>query len=318
MSDAKVHFRSEPFKMFVAGKGLNPIECTALVYDDPSNCGLGMQYEDGTAEVWGLMTPRNLIAAWRGTQILPLLEIVASGTLCRAYYAGLRNPHNSDMERQVQPVIAEIGLQAYSRIMALPIPESIVRAILDNQGTNFPPNTWPIIEEVRAGTLEWRQEFADAGIEHPDLIDAKERREKIVFARYQQLLTAYAKMRKWSTDCFGMGHVEAALLTLVEKGADHDLTRIQLVALAGVVGELSSTEFAMNFMSFGPRSTSEYRGQMEMTKGEALWRDAEWLYANSGTWFTRLFVNKFEGSSANRNLLESKLSEYFPAEGQTK
>lgn len=160
---SKIHFRNEPFMAHVADKGSEMIKCTPVVYDDLTNCGVGVFYEDGSGDVWGLLTPRNLITAWRGTEVLRRLDTVEEGTLCAAYTTGERNPHKSDMKR-IEPIIEKIGRKAYDKIMSMPVPEQIIRAILDNQQDDLPPDLEPITEEVEAGTIEWRQEFADAGI----------------------------------------------------------------------------------------------------------------------------------------------------------
>lgn len=157
----------------VAGKSDTPIQCTPVVYDEKSSCGVGVFFEDGIGQTWGLVIPRNLIVAWRGTEVLRRLDTIEHGTLCAAYYTGVREPHESSMKRYVEPTIAKIGKEAYKTIMSMPVPEEIVRAILDNQRQDFKPNLYPITDEVRAGTIQWRQEFADAGVKHPDAIDAK-------------------------------------------------------------------------------------------------------------------------------------------------
>ena len=74
MREAKIHFRNQPFMARVDGQGEEPIECTPVVYDTPSTCGVGVLFEDGRGQTWGLLSPRNLIAAWRGTEVLRRLD----------------------------------------------------------------------------------------------------------------------------------------------------------------------------------------------------------------------------------------------------
>ena len=71
MAESTIHYTSEPFMARVDEQGEDPIECTALVYDSFSNCGVAIRYPDGTGSVWGLMTPRNLITAWRAPGATP-------------------------------------------------------------------------------------------------------------------------------------------------------------------------------------------------------------------------------------------------------
>jgi len=168
----KIHFRGVPFVARVVGQGV--IKCTPIVYEIDSSCGIGVLYEDSQkGQTWGLFSPRNIIAAWRGTEVLRHLDLIKDNTLATAYYAGLRDPHDSDKKRYVEPMILNIGRGVYDKIMRMPVPEEIIRVILDNQGDEFPPHLYPIAEEVRAGTIKWRKEFADVGIEHPYVSYAK-------------------------------------------------------------------------------------------------------------------------------------------------
>ncbi len=151
MNKHKIHFKNEPFMARVSGKGEEPIQCTPVVYDERSHCGIGIFYEDGQGQIWGPVTPRNLIAAWRGTEVLRRLDFIKNGTLCGAYYTGARDPHESDMKSFAEPIIAKIGRKTYDEIMEMPVPEQIMRAILDNQKDEFAPSLYPITEEVRGG-----------------------------------------------------------------------------------------------------------------------------------------------------------------------
>jgi len=170
MSKGKIHFENEPFMAIVSDKGDKPIKLTPVVYDEYYNCGVGIMYENRKGQVWGLLTPRNLIAAWRATEILRHLNTIENGTLAYAYYTGDRRANKSDIEKYVNPMIVKIGQDKYKKIMEMPVPEEIIRAILDNQKEKNAPDLYPIKDEVEAGTLEWRQEFADAGIERPEVI----------------------------------------------------------------------------------------------------------------------------------------------------
>lgn len=319
MSKGKIHFQNEPFMARVSGKGDEPIKCTPVVYDEMSNCGVGVFYEDGERQVWGMVTPRNLVAAWRGTEVLRRLDTIEHGTLCAAYYTGVRDPHESDMKSHVEPTIAKIGRLAYDAIMAMPVPEQIIRAILDNQRDDFAPALYPITDEVRAGTIRWRQEFAVAGIKHPDEIDAKKRAQEETVAKFERLLTSYAGSRNLSRQCMGMDYVEGALLTLVDKGANQTHPDHVLVALAGVVGELAISEFSMTILPFGPRDRKEYVARMDKTKKKAFDHSAAWLASSSGP--SRLAFWKRRQDSFTRNsakeLLRRLLGEYFPQKPET-
>lgn len=329
MSKARIHFRNKPFMARVTGKGDEPIECTPVVYDEMTNCGVGIFYEDGHGQVWGMVMPRNLISAWRGTEVLRHLNIIEHGTLCAAYYTGLRNPHESDMKSHVEPTIAKIGREVYTEIMRMPVPESIIQAILAGNEDDsevaeegkliMKPDLYPITDEVRAGTIAWREEFAKFGIKHPDDVDAKKRAQEETVAKFEKLLASYAKSRNLPRECNGMWNVEGALLTLVDKGADQNHSDYVLVALAGIVGELAVSEFSMSILPFGPGSREGYDAQMDKTKKSAIEHSAKWLASSSGHQcfaFWRSEKKSFTPSSA-RELLQRLLVEYFPPKAET-
>lgn len=316
MTTGKILFKNKPFMARVAGRGDEPMKCIPVVYDEMAHCGVGVLCEDGHGQVWGPVTPRNLIAAWRGTEVLRHLDTIEHGTLCAVYHTGVRNPHESDMKLYVKPTIAKIGRAAYDEIMAMPVPEQIIRAILDNQKDEFAPDLYPITEEVRAGTIQWRQEFADAGIKHPDEIDAKNRADKEAIAKFERLLASYARSSNLPRKCNGMWNVEGALLVLIDKGADQLYSDEVVVALAGVVGELATFEFAAAMVPFGPRTQEEYDALMATMKERAIEHSAAWLASNprrSRLAFWKRQQDLFTRTDA-RSLLGRLLEKYFPAE----
>ncbi len=276
MGESTVHYTNEPFMAHVDGMGDEAVECTPLVYDSFSNCGVAIRYPDGTGQVWGLVTPRNLITAWRGTEILRRLDRIENGTLSHSYETGKRNPHVSDMERVINPMIERIGRAAYDEIMTAPVPEEIIRAILDNQeNEDVPaPGLWPIADEVRAGTIEWRQEFADAGIEHPDEADAKKKAEAELVSSFDHLLDSVAAARGLTRDSLGMGHIEGALLAACEKGLREELGDEMLVALASAVGAIGSSAFTLMMMPFNDGSGDKH---MQSARVDGALAAADWV-----------------------------------------
>ena len=314
----EVRFADWPFRAYVADADSAVKRYIPVVFDGINNCGVGLFWPSGDSLdgiIWGLFTPRDLITAWRATEVLSRLDSIENGTLCAAYYTGKRNPHASDKESYVDPMIAKIGEGRYDEIMQKPIPEAIVRAILDGQGKDFAPDTYPITDEVRAGTIEWRQEFADAGIEHPDSVDARERRHGAAIKEFESLLSPYAEHLGLPRKCFGMYAVERALATLVDKGADRSHPDYVVVALAGVAGELGSSVFSM-FLA--PMARSEYQEYMEERTEEAIASSAQWLSEESRRpvhlWERRRRAISIE--EANQ-LLRQLLEEYFPQESST-
>lgn len=238
--DGKIRFRNKPFMARVFSDGDGPVSCTPVVYDEFRCCGVGIFINGDRGHIWGPVVPRDLIAAWRGTEVLRRLNTISQRTLCAAYYSGVRNPNESDLLYYVKPTIAIIGREAYDEIMSMPVPEQIVRAILDNQKDDFPPSLFPITDEILAGTIRWRQEFADNRIIHPYEINPWEGAKKETIAGFEMLLDSYARSHDVPRRCMEMWDVERALLALVDKNANmihHDSV---LVALAGVVGSVAS------------------------------------------------------------------------------
>lgn len=122
--------------------------------------------EPVAARLWGLVTPHNLIVCWRGMLILQEVKNFDDGDLCNAYYAGQRDPHDSDKHR-IDKITAKIGRDTYDAIMARPIPDEVVNLIIKLTDEGEHVALWPITEEVKAGTLQWSEDFVRVGAKHP-------------------------------------------------------------------------------------------------------------------------------------------------------
>lgn len=251
----KIYFKNEPFMAVVEGRGDNPVKCTPIVYDgrDPSSafgneCGAGIIFEDGKKYSWGLWQPRDLITAWRATEVLRRLNVIKKHDFCAAYYTGRRRVSNNDREKYVEPIIAKIGRQAHREIMSMPIPDEIIRAILDNQGQDFSPSGWPITDEIAAGTIKWQEAFSRVGIKHPDEVKAEEWANKKTIARFKRLIDSYTNSRIQT--CFaGLPFPEGDLLELVKKDAGKIHSDSLLVALAGAKSGLFLSDSAQWLVS---------------------------------------------------------------------
>lgn len=283
MNKAKIYFRGEPFMSRIEGMGNGLISCTPVVYDEPNECGVGIFYDGGGVH-WGLASPRNLVAAWRATEILRRFNLITFRSLFCAYVTGHRGSCNPDWAVYIGSTITRIGQAVYDEIMAMPVPESIIRAILDNhvKGDFYPPDLYQITDEVRVGTIQWRREFYKFGVTHPDVFDLEvreweERRKKL--KRFETLLASYAKFRflpRWDTE---MRCVEDALILLAygndtgQQYSDH-----VLVALAGVMGELIivSREIASPPLCV-PASYGVYETWMITPKEQIICASAHWL-----------------------------------------
>jgi len=166
MATTLIPFRNTPFTTFVPVLN-EAVELTPVVYDAPDACGLAVLFPHGTMWQRGPMHPRDLVAGWRATEIIRHFKVVNKDDLYDVYAAARRNP-DLGFEEAAASVIAEIGRETYDEIMALPVPEEIIQIILDGQDDDWPPSPSSIEQEVRAGTIKWRQGFTKLGIKRPD------------------------------------------------------------------------------------------------------------------------------------------------------
>ena len=306
----KIHFRNEPFMAVVKGRGDEPVKCTPVAGEIKSNCGVGIRFEDGKVQIWGLVHPRDLITAWRATEVLKHLNFINPNfTLCAAYYTALRNLSDDDRKRYAEPIITKIGRQTHRKIMSMPIPEKIIRAILDNQGHDCSPSLFPIEYEVKAGAIKWRPEFTDA-MGDPDKDYAKEEARKKIISKFEPLLVSYAKFRDHPRHCIAMDDVERALLKLIKKGSDETHSNRVAVALAGAAADFIAFDFPEN-MELDPVGTHD-----------AIYRSARWLTLSvlGKPRFFRKRAHLATASDFNKmieELLLRLLEEYFPAAKQS-
>lgn len=307
-----VLFRNEPFMARVVGRGDQPVQCTPMICDQPSACGVGILFEDGSGFFWGLCAPRNIIAAWRATHILRCLEVIESGTLCETWYAGLREPHQSDVESYVLPIIKKIGQERYDEIMAMAVPDEIVQLILEGQSSRpCKPALWPIVDEVRVGTIAWRKEFADSGLKHPDQIDAEAKAEAELIAKHELLLASFAKSQGWPRDCIGMSGVESAVIVLLGKGL-LEKQRIEVViALAGVMSDLVSPGKMIVNMFSGTSNPETFKQRLLDQRRQAIEKSAKWLMFRLGdSWWRFWRMSRWYSFAVT--LLTQLLDEQLP------
>lgn len=285
-----------------------------MVYDDPNNCGVGVSYGNNEGgEVWGLILPRNLIAAWRATEILRCLDAIEEGTLASTYYTGLRGtPQGSDLGRHVGPTIEKIGVVKYREIMSMPVPEEIIRAILDNQvllengKTNClsSPDLYPITQEVQAGTIAWREEFERAGVTHPNDTRDERRVQRKKIEELEPLLASYARKQKLQRGGSEMQETENGLYQLIRKGVDKSQPHDVLVALSGILGALLVC----------PKQRSMHRTWICEKRQSSIDASAKWLVANRSSpllmfWRNSDSLTTFEDA---KELLSRLFDEHFP------
>lgn len=200
------------------------------------------------ARLWGLVTPHDLLTCWRGMLILQEVKNLEEGDLCNAYYAGQRNLHESDKYR-IDEITAKIGRDKYDAIMAHPIPEEVVSLIIKLTDDGKHIALWPITEEVRAGTLQWREDFTRIGAKHPQEVDDREAAEKRVIRRYDSRLADYAKSHGYPRKCMIMWNIEGVIIDAVEKGieAQHGPDVVLGTAIARAHGGMAAFAASIGF-----------------------------------------------------------------------
>ncbi|MCK9578199.1 hypothetical protein M0R01_01740 [bacterium] len=319
--DEDIAFINKPFVAVVEDKGEKPIECYPVIYNAPFTCGIGIFYEDGDGKVWGLTAPRDLIASWRATEIIQHITHIKDDTLCHAYYAGKRNVHVTE-QYMVDEIIATIGKEKHDQIMNMAIPEVIIQIIIDGQDTKISPSLKQINDELRAGTIVWKPEFSNLGIEQPEEGDEQKKFFQDTVAQYEVLLASYAKHVSLPRKSIYMEIIEATLVDLIERNIKQSYADDVIVALAGVVGSLKNFEVTtMLIPSYCTISLSDYKYQFEVEKYSAIKKSAEWIVKTRSIspflfWKKKHCITKNEAC----NLLEGIFTEYFspPEEWQEK
>ncbi len=161
-----ITYQYEPFAVPVFRQSHGPYTLTPFIFWSKDECGLGLNLDDAPKTVWGHMFPRNLIAAWRGIELLRQLSVIEQEDLAYACYAGSRHLY-PEQELGVRYLTAKIEPIIYGEIMARPIPQNITDAILRSQGAEFELDLSAITAEVFAGTITWEKKFSIAGVPYP-------------------------------------------------------------------------------------------------------------------------------------------------------
>lgn len=276
-----------PFDAVVEVNGDDIVTCNPVVYDEPDIFGVAVIFNQKLCLRWGLISPRDMIAAWRATEIIRYYKVINEEVLANAFFASSRQPY-TDKINEVESVKNAIGMDLYNSIMQKPIPEKIIQAILSEQLTDYPPDLFPITDEVRAGTIFWRQEFAEAGVEHPDDADIRKEAKRLIIKRHSNFLESYAVMRQMTLDSDMMRYVETALANIIDLGFDKKCHDRLLTALAGVIGELSMAEISR------PSNEKLTDEQLVELQNISIEISADWLVKNpwNGIKYSKDLANK--------------------------
>ncbi len=312
----RIIYQGEPFRAYVEGRGEAIQICQASVFNQAFNFGLsvnirGYNHDLTFDQVW----PRDPIAAWRASKMLPLVGRLSAEVLRDAYQAGMRRSSQ-------QAIARKIGYDNLSYVMKLSVPTEIVRAIIDSQADEFRPDLNLIKEEVRAGTIAWRQFFSHIGIKQPAEDDLKIREQTI--KRFSKLFGSVARTSNWTRTGDFRSAMENALLVLIDKGLDKTEPDNVLVALAFIMATLDSVKLAMNNVPDRmPLGRAEYYRALKQRCGrEALASTSKWLVSTSARrWFIwyggkkPLPVKQKLTDERSLNLLKHLSAEFYP--GQT-
>ncbi|MFZ2025058.1 MAG: hypothetical protein WAV51_02150 [Microgenomates group bacterium] len=203
-----------------------------------------------TSRFWALVSPHNLICSWRGMLILEQMLTLGDSDMCDAYYAGQRNPHQSDKER-VDKVRRKIGDKVYESILNQKIPDEISNLFVELTDKGDSVALWPITEEVRAGTLQWREDFKRIGAKHPSEEDARKTAEEKLLHRYDKYLSDYASEFRYERECMIMWGIEGTIVDAYEKGVEQDYGQDIALGIAIVRAHGGVAAMAASFFSHG-------------------------------------------------------------------
>ncbi len=117
--------------------------------------GVGLLYTnagDGPkGDIWGLVTPHDVVASYRGMKIAEAVPKFSLGTLAACWYAGQNRVHSSD-ERYVTEIETMIGADRRAAILNAPLPNfDDAIALMRERGINFDVD--PFLEEAEKGNL---------------------------------------------------------------------------------------------------------------------------------------------------------------------
>ncbi len=231
---------------------------------------------------WGLVTPQNLVASWRGARIIEEMAFLVGSSLCDAWTAGKRDLHSSD-EKQVAKIKRVLGKERYRSIMSEQVPQVVIDAIIENareKDSMFA--LYPLTQEVRAGTVLWDPAFEEVGVTHPRDKDARRWAEEEIVKQYEEYLLRYSKDHGYERECLIMYNIEGALVSAVERGLDNTHGKDIALGIAIVRAHAASSAFAISFTPFGGDPERAIHEEVNKAIGEV----SKWLPTQfSEGWF---------------------------------
>lgn len=225
----------------------------------------------------------DIISLWRATEIMPYCKSIDQNIF--AYLVAIGSRHSEptpQLNMILRSVIAAGDYDSiYHNVMEKNVPEEIVRFILDNQNSGFPPSLEVVTEEVRAGTIQWREDFSGFGILRPEEKDVLTKSREAIVARYLNTLNDYALYVEINTKGQEIKIITDQVIELVEKGIEKDHPAPVVVALAAIVGMLSVISSAV---IVGPSNLTRERAEHEM-RNSVLSNASAWLAKQEKKWW---------------------------------
>jgi hypothetical protein len=251
------------------GYGVEPQSFPIVIYENKDEIGVAVLYGNEVVSYEGSNNPRRLISLWRSTMILSYFDFIGEKDFNNAMSAGTRFVEGYP-RRYIFDKIGEL----YSVIRDMIIPQEIIDYILKKHAEGKLDSRYDlseIPEEILAGTLMWDKRFINLDIRLHELI-------KNIF---YDLITSYAKSKKWTWNRLKSGYFDRmltlknALLKIMEKEELYCKNHGILVALAGILVELDKYGFSFEngFFIKGRKNDSYFQA----LKSEAVMFSARWL-----------------------------------------
>ena len=127
------------------------VACTQAVYFDTETgeCGIRLTgIGGGQYFQHNVQGPKDLIALWRTTEALRLLEGVDNLDVIDSIFRVMSYLGDS-VTTEIESVSNLIGFDVCDRIMSAQAPDKITKFIEDNQGIRFPPDKMALIAEAK-------------------------------------------------------------------------------------------------------------------------------------------------------------------------
>jgi hypothetical protein len=272
----------------------------AIVRDMEGLLSLGVYVNDRLGLFGSFGFYNDIIAFWRATEIMPYCKEIDEQVFGHLIAIVSRYPGSVPrLNVALRSLIVGNYDSIYQNVMEKNVPEEIIQAVLDSQSVKFPASLDAITEEVRAGTIQWREEFVKFGILRPDEKDVLTKSRQAIAARYLNSLNNYVLYVEMNPKGREIEIITDQVIELVEKGIEKDHSAPVVVALAAIVGMLSMISSAV---IVGPSNLTRDIAEHEM-RNSILSNASAWLAKQEKTWWKL-------GPTTNQDIMDA----YFKLE----